>query len=153
VKAHRIQAGSPCIPVFRAGRQVPRVRIGRTDATEQPRRVRRGRGRPGGHPIVGVIATLEPSIMNRAGRILLLLVLMLALASGWAAEPATTAAASDPPIAAGPHIKTIGVIGGISWVSSAEYYRQLNEGVPVFDSMAIHAEAAVEYALDAPSSR
>lgn len=67
--------------------------------------------------------------MSRACRILFLLLPMLALSSGWADEPASTAAASDPPIDAAAHIKTIGVIGGISWVSSAEYYRQLNEGI------------------------
>jgi aspartate racemase len=68
--------------------------------------------------------------MKRACRILFLLLPMLALSSGWADEPAAAAPAqSVPPIAAAAQIKTIGVIGGISWVSSAEYYRQLNEGI------------------------
>jgi aspartate racemase len=53
----------------------------------------------------------------------------LTLSSAWADEPATAAVAPDPSIAAAAQIKTIGVIGGISWVSSAEYYRQLNEGI------------------------
>ncbi len=68
--------------------------------------------------------------MNRGDRILLLLALLLALSSGWADEPVTPApvTAASPSAAAQP-IKTIGVIGGVSWVSSAEYYRQLNEGV------------------------
>ncbi len=68
--------------------------------------------------------------MNRGDRILLLLALLLALSSGWAGEPATPApVTAASPSAAPQPIKTIGVIGGVSWVSSAEYYRQLNEGV------------------------
>jgi aspartate/glutamate racemase len=63
-------------------------------------------------------------------------------------------------------MKTIGLVGGMSWESSVVYYRLINEGVilgcteiglligqencsiPVFDTTQIHAEAAVDYALE-----
>ncbi|HSM74726.1 MAG TPA: hypothetical protein VK852_08825 [Desulfobacterales bacterium] len=59
-------------------------------------------------------------------------------------------------------MKTIGMIGGMSWESSAEYYRVLNPGIgllvsqadtaaPLFDTARIHAEAAVDFAIDGPS--
>ena len=67
--------------------------------------------------------------MKRTCRSLLLLLTLSTLSSGWADEPLASAAASDPPTVAATPIQTIGVIGGISWVSSAEYYRQLNEGI------------------------
>ncbi len=68
-------------------------------------------------------------------------------------------------------MKTLGLIGGMSWESTAVYYRLLNElararlgglhsaqlllwsfdfdeiDVPVFDSLEIHAEGAVKAAL------
>ncbi|MGJ7461513.1 hypothetical protein ACR80S_10425 [Halomonas sp. MA07-2] len=48
-------------------------------------------------------------------------------------------------------MKTIGLIGGMSWESSQTYYRHLIQGedtdVPLFDSTAIHAKQAVEAAL------
>ena len=57
-------------------------------------------------------------------------------------------------------MKTIGLIGGMSWESSIEYYRIIlgcteigllvgseDSPVPVFDTTRIHAKAAVEYAL------
>jgi len=52
-------------------------------------------------------------------------------------------------------MKTIGLIGGMSWESTTEYYRIINDilirqggcPVPLFDNTAIHAEAAVQYAL------
>jgi aspartate racemase len=49
-------------------------------------------------------------------------------------------------------MKTIGLIGGMSWESSIEYYQIINETVRTklggFDTMRIHAVAAVEYALE-----
>ena len=42
-------------------------------------------------------------------------------------------------------MKTIGLIGGMSWESSLEYYRIINE--TTFPTTKIHAIAAVEYAL------
>lgn len=56
-------------------------------------------------------------------------------------------------------MRTIGLIGGMSWKSTAEYYRIINETIrgrlggqddcpiSLFDTTAIHAKAAVEYAL------
>lgn len=56
-------------------------------------------------------------------------------------------------------MKTIGLIGGMSWESTVEYYRIINETireklgnqedymVPLFDTTAIHAKATVNYAL------
>lgn len=56
-------------------------------------------------------------------------------------------------------MKTIGLIGGMGWESTAEYYRIINETirkklgnqedymVSLFDTTAIHAKAAVDYAL------
>lgn len=69
-------------------------------------------------------------------------------------------------------MKTIGLVGGTSWVSSADYYKLINtlaskgaEGIvlacteipllikqsdcssPLFDTLAIHVDAAVQYAL------
>jgi aspartate/glutamate racemase len=46
-------------------------------------------------------------------------------------------------------MKTIGMIGGMSWESSIEYYRIINEAVtlPLFDTTRIHALAAVQFAL------
>lgn len=56
-------------------------------------------------------------------------------------------------------MKTIGLIGGMSWELTAEYYRIINEPIrerlggqedcpiPPFDTMTIHAKAAVDYAL------
>ncbi len=50
-----------------------------------------------------------------------------------------------------PQQGVVGLIGGMSWESSAEYYRIINQGVrdrvPLFDTTRIHAEAAVERAL------
>lgn len=50
-----------------------------------------------------------------------------------ASAPASAAAASASPAAAtapdGTPMKTIGVIGGVSWVSSEQYYRQMNEAM------------------------
>lgn len=70
-------------------------------------------------------------------------------------------------------MKTIGLIGGMSWESTAVYYRRLSEQVvilgcteigllirpenidlPAFDSTLLHADAAVEFALgDGPLGR
>lgn len=64
-------------------------------------------------------------------------------------------------------MKTIGLIGGMSWESTLPYYRLINEGVkqrlgcteiglliqaadapvPLFDTTALHAASAVEFAL------
>ncbi len=56
-------------------------------------------------------------------------------------------------------MKIIGLIGGMTWESTAEYYRMINETirerlgdqenctVPLFDTTAIYAKAAVDYAL------
>jgi aspartate racemase len=66
-------------------------------------------------------------------------------------------------------VKTLGLIGGTGWVSTLEYYRLLNEGVarrlggheaarcivysfnfgdlPIFDTLAVHAKAAVDFLL------
>ena len=41
-------------------------------------------------------------------------------------------------------MRTIGLIGGMSWESSAEYYRVI---MPVFGTARIHAEATVDWAL------
>lgn len=70
-------------------------------------------------------------------------------------------------------MKKIGLVGGISWTSTMEYYKLINEGVnqklgglnfaecislqinlkkdfkiPVFDTTKIHTDAIVEYALN-----
>lgn len=70
---------------------------------------------------------------------LLLTAALLWSQAGFGADAGAPATAPDPaarpaPSAPGPSeaipseaIKVIGVIGGVSWVSSAEYYRQLNE--------------------------
>jgi aspartate/glutamate racemase len=70
-------------------------------------------------------------------------------------------------------MNTIGLIGGMSWESTAVYYRRLSEQVvilgcteigllirpenidlPAFDSTLLHADAAVEFALgDGPLGR
>jgi aspartate/glutamate racemase len=60
-------------------------------------------------------------------------------------------------------MKKVGLIGGISWVSTMDYYKFINKGVnaklgeipmlisqedfeiPIFDTTKIHAEAIVEY--------
>ncbi len=52
-----------------------------------------------------------------------------AAASG---EPCAAAASASPAAATAPDgtpMKTIGVIGGVSWVSSEQYYRQMNEAM------------------------
>jgi aspartate/glutamate racemase len=48
-------------------------------------------------------------------------------------------------------VKTIGLIGGMSWESSVLYYQLINRKVnevPTFDTTIIHAEKAVELALE-----
>ena len=56
-------------------------------------------------------------------------------------------------------MKTIGLIGGMSWESTAEYYRIISETmrerlggqddypISLFDATAIYDKAAVDYAL------
>jgi aspartate/glutamate racemase len=54
-------------------------------------------------------------------------------------------------------MKKIGLAGGISWVSTADYYRYINEGINAklgrlnfaecIDTTRIHAQAAVTFAL------
>lgn len=51
-------------------------------------------------------------------------------------------------------MRTLGLLGGMSWESSIEYERLINEGVvgpedvPLFPTTRLHAEAAVAFALD-----
>ena len=50
-------------------------------------------------------------------------------------------------------MKTIGLLGGMSWESSIEYYRPVNEEVRErlgSGTTRLHAPRAVELALDAP---
>lgn len=42
-------------------------------------------------------------------------------------------------------VRTIGLLGGMSWESSAEYYRVVDEGC--YPTTRLHALAAVEAAL------
>lgn len=42
-------------------------------------------------------------------------------------------------------MKTIGLLGGMSWQSTIGYYRAINEGVNA--TTAIHASKAVEWAV------
>ena len=53
-------------------------------------------------------------------------------------------------------MKTIGLIGGMSWESTQTYYRLLIQGedtdVLLYDTAVIHAEQAVETAFGSPAS-
>lgn len=62
---------------------------------------------------------------RRAPLPLLTLVALLAFAPAWATPPAPRVAAPEP----APKALTIGIIGGVSWVSSLEYYRLMNQMV------------------------
>jgi aspartate racemase len=70
-------------------------------------------------------------------KLLLVLLVMMAISSGCVASQSANLRKADsrnemPPhevASKEPRIKTIGIIGGVSWVSSAEYYRLMNEMV------------------------
>jgi aspartate racemase len=67
----------------------------------------------------------EVDMKRRLGLILLVTMLLVAVAvGGCASSPAANAGKS-----AAARMKTIGIIGGVSWQSSIEYYRLINEMV------------------------
>lgn len=74
---------------------------------------------------------------SQHNKLLLVLLVMMAISSGCVATQSPNLLKADsrnemsPNEVASkePRIKTIGIIGGVSWVSSAEYYRLMNEMV------------------------
>jgi len=61
------------------------------------------------------------------GLLLALVAILIAGALGGCATSSTAAAAASTAPSPSPPMKTIGIIGGISWVSSEQYYRIINE--------------------------